>query len=86
MGTHGIAEAVAQHRFLLQRLNEYAMFREIALGRLWTPGALIAASDWLQRKIADSLETPEALTVLAELGRTRRVRNTAKTKINRGHN
>ncbi|TKA01221.1 hypothetical protein [Actinacidiphila oryziradicis] len=78
----GTAGAVAGHPFLVQRLHEWTLFSAVALGKPWTPDTLTAASDWLQRKIADCLETPEALIVLADNGRTRRVRNTATAKVN----
>ncbi|WP_169317174.1 hypothetical protein [Actinacidiphila oryziradicis] len=52
----------------------------------WVPGALTDSSNWLQRKIVDSLDSSAALSVLAETGRTRRVRNTAKTSLTRRRN
>jgi len=72
--------------FLVQRLHEWSLFRAVALAQPWAPDALTDSSDWLQRKIAESLDSADALAVLAETGRTRRVRNTAKTSLTRRHN
>nr|WTB35482.1 hypothetical protein OG781_43945 [Streptomyces sp. NBC_00830] len=42
--------------------------------------------DWLQRKIVESLDSSDALAVLAESGRTRRLQNTARTTLTRRDN
>jgi hypothetical protein len=56
------------------------------LAQPWLPGALTDSSDWLQRKLVESLYTSDdAFAVLAETGRTRRVRNTARTILSRGN-
>ncbi|UKY47519.1 hypothetical protein [Streptomyces inhibens] len=78
-----MAEVIARHPFLVQRLHEWSLFRAISLAQPWTPSALTDASDWLQRKIADDLDAPDALALLAEHGRTKRIRNTAKAGITR---
>jgi hypothetical protein len=78
-----MAGVIDHYPFLAQRLHEWSLFRAITLATPWSADTLIAASDWLQHKVATSATSPEALTVLAESGRTRRVRNTAKSKINR---
>ncbi|MET9979914.1 hypothetical protein ACFYOI_36200 [Streptomyces microflavus] len=49
----------------------------------WTDEQLLTASDWFQcTAVAAQLVTsPDALHLLAEHGRTRRVRNTASRRI-----
>ena len=83
----GMADALAGHTFLAKRLDEWALFRAVTLDLPWTPEELITASDWLQCWISQGLRSSaEAHTVLADSGRTRRVRNAAKSKIkNRPH-
>ncbi|GHH83463.1 hypothetical protein [Streptomyces capitiformicae] len=65
--------------FLTRRLREWTLLRAIALHEPWTADELITASDWLQRTAADARigTSPAALSLLAERGRTRRVRNAA---------
>ncbi|MFB9685404.1 hypothetical protein [Amycolatopsis plumensis] len=43
----------------------------------WLEGELTSASDWLQRRACAEPAAPAALAVLAEQGRTRRVRAAA---------
>ncbi|MFB8036546.1 hypothetical protein ACFC5Z_27110 [Streptomyces sp. NPDC056004] len=76
-----MVKVLEPHPFLVQRLHEWSLFRAVALAQPWLPGALTDSSDWLQRKIVESLDTSDALAVLAETGRTRRVRNTARTTL-----
>jgi hypothetical protein len=64
--------------FLEQRLREWTLFRAITLGLPWHPDALVESSDWLQRKTAAALNA-DALALLAEHGRTRRIRNAARS-------
>ncbi|MGW7312157.1 hypothetical protein [Streptomyces sp. NPDC054865] len=75
-----IAPAVIRDPFLTGRLREWALFRAIALRQPWQPNALPAASDWLQLKTAGAAN-PDALALLAELGRTKRIRNTARARL-----
>ncbi|MEY9844822.1 hypothetical protein ABH940_001892 [Streptacidiphilus sp. BW17] len=78
-----MAGIVEPRPFLVQRLHEWSLFRAVALAQPWIPSALTDSSDWLQRKIAESLDSSDALAVLAETGRTRRVRNTARSALTR---
>ncbi|MDR3035543.1 MAG: hypothetical protein LBV78_21000 [Kitasatospora sp.] len=43
----------------------------------WQPEDLLASSNWLQLKTATGANT-EAIGILAEAGRTKRIRNTAR--------
>jgi hypothetical protein len=78
-----MANCVASRPFLLQRLHEWSLFRAITLGRPWSPDALTGASNWLQLKIAESPGTTEAAVILAQAGRTKRIRNAATATLTR---
>ncbi|WP_406859031.1 hypothetical protein ABZO31_01765 [Streptomyces sp. HUAS MG47] len=71
------AAAGGHHPFLTRRLEEWSLFRALELGRAWRPEALLNASDWLQRKAAETSSNATALELLAVHGRTRRIRTTA---------
>ncbi|MBB5800257.1 hypothetical protein F4560_000025 [Saccharothrix ecbatanensis] len=67
--------------FPTRRVAEWLLYRDLVAGGEPDRDRLREASDWLQRKVADNLTRPSVLEVLAEVGRTKRVRNTAKSKI-----
>lgn len=67
--------------FPTRRVAEWRLYRELVAGGEPDRDRLHEASDWLQRKVADDLTGSAVLEVLAEVGRTKRVRNTAKSKI-----
>jgi hypothetical protein len=72
--------ATIDHSFLAQRLREWSLFRAVTLKPPWQPGDLLTSSNWLQLKAAAGTNT-EAIEVLAEAGRTKRIRNTARTSL-----
>lgn len=74
---------IADRDFLTLRLREWTLLRTIALGKPWAAEDLTSASDWFQR-MATTLQivaSPEAFRLLAERGRTRRVRNAASRRL-----
>nr|WP_202510752.1 hypothetical protein [Streptomyces sp. SID5643] len=79
-----VTRVVTGRPFLVRRLEEWSLFRAIALRLPWRPEDLLASSDWLQLKAATGAGRPDALgvldvlDVLAEGGRTKRIRNTAR--------
>lgn len=75
-----IARLVAGYPFLVSRVQEWSLVSAIALGSPWSPDDLLAASDWAQGKVVAVVASAEALTLLAESGRTRRVRNGAAAR------
>lgn len=77
-----MARVVTGHPFLVRRLQEWSLFRAVALRLPWHRDDLLAASDWLQLKTAAGTN-PEALRVLAGSGRTKRIRNAARTGLGR---
>lgn len=77
-----MAEVTAGHPFLTDRLHEWALLRAVCLHHPWDPDTLTRSSNWLQLRLAaaPTAATP-ALTLLAEHGRTRRIRHTARTTL-----
>ncbi|WP_406360161.1 hypothetical protein OH782_28810 [Streptomyces sp. NBC_01544] len=78
-----LTEVIADRDFLTLRLREWTLLRTIALGEPWTAEELTGATDWFQRMAAATqiAPSPEALGLLAERGRTRRVRNAAGQQL-----
>ncbi|MFI8892026.1 hypothetical protein [Streptomyces paradoxus] len=74
--------AVTAHPFLTRRLREWSLFRAVTLRLPWDADELLASSDWLQLKAAAG-PAPEALGVLADRGRTKRIRTTARAGLTR---
>ncbi|QBS39911.1 hypothetical protein [Nocardia sp. CS682] len=79
-----MSELIADHNFLARRLREWILLKSIMLGHNWIPEDVVAASDWFQRKALDLITEADALALLAEQGRTRRVRNAADRKLRGG--
>ncbi|MFD3623402.1 hypothetical protein ACE1N8_10545 [Streptomyces sp. DSM 116494] len=75
-----LAQATIDHPFLAQGLREWSVFRAVTLKLPWQPDDLLAASNWLQLKTAAGTNT-EAIEILAEAGRTKRIRNTARAGL-----
>lgn len=76
-----IAQATIGRPFLAQRLREWSLFRAVTLKLPWRPDDLLTSSNWLQFKTAAETNT-EATEILAEAGRTKRIRNTARASLN----
>ncbi|WP_406307097.1 hypothetical protein OHA61_38805 [Streptomyces sp. NBC_00885] len=77
-----LSEVIADRDFLARRLHEWTLLRAIALGKPWAAEELTSASDWFQRTATTLIVTsPEALRLLAERGRTRRVRHAATRQL-----
>ena len=72
-----MTQATIDRPFLTQRLREWSLFRAITLKLPWQPDDLLASSNWLQLKTAAGTSTV-AVELLAEVGRTKRIRNTAR--------
>ncbi|MFS8202686.1 hypothetical protein ACLVWQ_28880 [Streptomyces sp. CWNU-52B] len=78
-----MTEVIADRDFLTLRLREWTLLRAIALGDPWTAEELTGAADWFQRMAATAqiVTSPKVLMLLAESGRTRRVRNMASHQL-----
>lgn len=78
--TRTMAEISAEREFLARRLREWTLLRSIAIGESWGSEEVTTGSDWFQRKAVETLPSPAVLSLLAEAGRTRRVRAEASRR------
>lgn len=80
---HTLTGVIGERDFLTRRLREWTLLSAITLGEPWAPEDLITASDWCQRTVVtgQAATSTEALTLLAEHGRTRRVRSEATRRL-----
>ncbi|WP_411102780.1 hypothetical protein [Streptomyces sp. cmx-4-9] len=74
---------LAGRAFPERRLREWSLLKAITRDEPWPADALTTASDWCQRTAAQSLTSYAALRLLADAGRTRRVRNAAAERLRR---
>lgn len=75
-----VEPCVAHVEFIRRRLTEWRLLLDAFAGRPVDSAAVLAASDWAQRKLAAVVDG-DLLVLLAEHGRTRRVR--ALTRVPR---
>ena len=80
---HAMANQISELDFLTRRLHEWTLLRSITLGKPWAAEQVTTASDWFQRKAAETVTSPAVLTLLASAGRTRRVRAAANRRLHR---
>ncbi|MFJ4708858.1 hypothetical protein ACIP6I_28965 [Streptomyces anulatus] len=80
-----MAEISTQREFLTRRLREWTLLRTITAGEPWSSEEFTAGSDWFRRKAVEALSSPAVLTLLAEAGRTRRVRADAGRRLRQRH-
>ncbi|MFC9621775.1 hypothetical protein ACFTXM_17875 [Streptomyces sp. NPDC056930] len=80
-----MAEISTEREFLARRLREWTSLRSITLGEPWGSEEVTTGSDWFQRKAVETLSSPAVLTLLAEAGRTRRVRADAGRRLHQRH-
>ncbi|MCP3754502.1 hypothetical protein [Streptomyces sp. TBY4] len=76
-----VGAALGGRTFAARRLREWTLLKAVTRGEPWSAAELLAASDWCQRTAAQSLHADEALRLLAEGARTRRVRNAAAQRL-----
>ena len=81
--TRSLAEVLRGRGLPEQRLREWSLINDIDSRRPWNSADLVEASDRLQRHVADHTASQEALTVLTDRGRTKRIRNAANARLNR---
>ncbi|MFG2710837.1 hypothetical protein ACGFX2_09730 [Streptomyces goshikiensis] len=67
--------------FPVARLREWTLLKSADQGEPWSVAELPGTSDWCQRTAVALLTSYEALGLLAEAGRTRRVRNAAAQRL-----
>ena len=79
--TAQVVDLMSQHNFLIRRMEEWKLFKEIMEVGIGNVDALRNASDWLQRKVSQDAVSRAVLEKLAEIGRTKRVRNLASSRL-----
>ncbi|MFF9499811.1 hypothetical protein [Streptomyces sp. NPDC014656] len=67
--------------FSARRLREWTLLRAMTLGEPWEAEALLAATNWLQLRTAETCPSAGALRTLAAGGRTRRIRVAARARL-----
>ncbi|UAB93193.1 hypothetical protein Dvina_33555 [Dactylosporangium vinaceum] len=78
-----VLDMVGADGFVGRRVHEWSLFKALQSGGPVDRGQLAAASNWLQRKVAEEAGSAAVLAVLGEVGRTKRLRNVAKTRAGR---
>jgi hypothetical protein len=78
-----VVDVVGSDGFVARRVQEWVLFKALQSGEPVDREALAAASNWLQRKVVEEADSAAVLAVLGEVGRTKRVRNLAKTRAGR---
>ncbi|MEU2391191.1 hypothetical protein [Streptomyces sp. NPDC007369] len=78
-----MAAVLGDRAFPARRLREWTLLRAIGRAEPWSAAELAAASDWCQRTAAGLLTSYDALSLLADSARTRRVRNAATQRLRR---
>jgi hypothetical protein len=78
-----VSDAAQNRMFLSKRIQEWSEFKRITESGRLSPDSLEQFSDWLQRKISEDADSAEVLATLAELGRTKRIRNISKQRLER---
>lgn len=78
-----MATVIAERDFLTRRLHEWSLLRSIVLGEPWAAEDVTGASDWFQRTATTTwiASSPDALRLLSDHGRTRRVRIAASLRL-----
>jgi hypothetical protein len=74
-------DLVDEYPFVVRRIEEWQLFKQISEDDVSKLSALPDASDWLQRKVAEESSSQPTLELLAEAGRTKRVRNMANQRL-----
>lgn len=78
-----VLDAVGADGFIARRVQEWGLFKALQSGAPVDREALAAATNWLQRKVVEAADSAAVLAVLGEVGRTKRIRNLAKTRAGR---
>lgn len=78
-----VLDAVGADGFIARRVQEWGLFKALQSGAPVDREALAAATNWLQRKVVEEADSAAVVAVLGEVGRTKRVRNLAKTRAGR---
>jgi hypothetical protein len=72
--------AGVDHEFIRRRIHDWVFSLSMKDGRVPAPAELAEVTDWMQRRIAESSLSLPVLGLLAESGRTKKIRNVAKNR------
>lgn len=78
-----IADLIDGRDFLTTRVAEWSLVLDLRAGRVDRLDELVEASDWCQRTVADTATSAAVLQRLADSGRTKGVRNSARRRLPR---
>ncbi|MET7532239.1 hypothetical protein [Streptomyces goshikiensis] len=76
-----VGAALEGRAFPVARLREWSLLNSVNQGEPWSAAELSGTSDWCQRTAVALLTSYEALRLLADTGRTRRVRHAAAQRL-----
>ena len=77
-----VLRRVQDREFVVRRVAEWRLFNRLEKGRVSHEEAL-AATDWFQRKVVAESNNIDVLTLLADRGRTKKVRSSAANRLHR---
>jgi hypothetical protein len=75
-----LLEAEGNRRFLRRRIRDWTIYLAMKAGHLPTQDELVEATDWMQCRIAEESTSLAVLTLLAEIGSTKKIRNVARNQ------
>jgi hypothetical protein len=67
-------------RFIHRRIHDWMFHLAVKAGHIPTPEELTDVTDWMQRRTAEESSSVPTLTVLADHGRTKKIRNIARNR------
>jgi hypothetical protein len=69
------------HRgFVHRRIHDWTIYLTVATGRTPSAARLAGITDWMQRRLAAESTSLPVLALLSETGRTKKIRNIAKSR------
>ncbi|SDZ03220.1 hypothetical protein SAMN05421504_108349 [Amycolatopsis xylanica] len=74
-------EAEGHREFIRQRIRDWLFYLSVEDGQVPTPEELAEVTDWMQRLLAEESTSAPVLGLLAESGRTKKIRNIAKNRV-----
>ncbi|CDR13107.1 hypothetical protein [Streptomyces iranensis] len=66
--------------FIRRRIHDWLFYLSIEDGHTPTPAELAGVTDWMQRFLAEHSTSPAVLSLVAESGSTKKIRNIAKSR------
>jgi hypothetical protein len=70
--------SAGQRAFVRQRVHDWTLYLAIETGHDPTTADLTGVTNWMQRHLAEHSTSRTALALLAETGRTKKIRNVAR--------